>query len=148
MKIDSTDLNILNLLKEDGKLSVREISKKIRKPITTVHNRVKKLQQAKIIKKYTIVPDYKLLGKNVYAYVLVSVEYKSDEGDYRNQEEVASEIRKLPEVEEVCLVTGVNDIVVRVRESDIDTLNEFLINRLRKISGVEKTQTMIVLKSI
>ena len=147
MKTDKTDLLVLDLLKENSKLSVREIASRLRKPITTVHNRIKKLNKEEIIKKYTIVPDSKKLGKFVDAFIFITVEYISLKEKQKSQEDIAIEIKKLPGVEEVCLITGANDITVRVKQDNIDKLNDFLINNLRKISGVEKTQTMIVLKS-
>ncbi len=148
MKIDNTDLLILDLLKKDAKISTREISKEIRKPITTIHNRIKKLIQEEVIKNYTIVLDEKKLGRLVDIFILVSVKYDFAEKQYRNQVDIAKDIKTLPGVEEVCLVTGVNDVIVRVKQDSIDDLNDFLINRLRKIPGVAKTQTMVILKSI
>ncbi len=148
MKIDKTDLLILDILKKDSKMSTREISKQIRKPITTIHNRIKKLKQEEVIKNYTVVLDEKKLGKFVDAFILVNVAYENIDGVYRNQEEIARDIKKLPSVEEVCIITGINDLIVRVKENEIDTLNDFLINSLRKVQGVEKTQTAVILKSI
>ena len=146
MELDEKDMKILHLLKEDARLTVAKIAKKINMPITTVHNRIKKFRQEDIIKNYTINLNYHKLGKHVYAYVLVSAAYS--ENKRRDQEMIMKDIQKLPYVEEVCTVTGANDIIVRVRCTDIEELNEFLIRQLRPVEGVEKTQTLIVLDSV
>lgn len=148
MKLDETDIKILKILKENAKLRVREISKLIRKPITTVHNRIKKLTKEKVIKKYTVEFDDKKMGKDVDSFVLVAVNYGSLSKDNKTQEDLAKEIKKLSAVEEVVIVAGIKDIIIRVKEKDIECLNDFLINKLRKIKGVSKTQTVIILKKI
>ena len=148
MKLDQTDFNILLCLNYDAKQPTRQIAKKLNIPITTIHNRIKKLEQEKVITKYVPVLDYKKLGKYVYALVLIKTKYDLIEGKNKNQEDVAREIKHLPGVEEVCSVTGVIDLIVRVRQENIDQLNNFLIDKLRKISGVAETQTMIVLNSV
>ena len=148
MKLDQTDFKILECLNSEAKQPTRQIAKKLNIPITTIHNRLKKLEQEKIIKKYVPVYDYKKLGKYVYALVLVKTKYEFIEGKNKNQEDIAREIKALYGVEEVCSVTGIIDLIVRVRQDTIDQLNDFLIDKLRKIPGVAETQTMIVLNSI
>ncbi|MBI5804097.1 Lrp/AsnC family transcriptional regulator [Candidatus Pacearchaeota archaeon] len=148
MKIDATDLRVLGILKQNAKLSMREISKIVRKPITTVHNRVKKLQNEKVIKKYTVEIDNKKINREIDAFVLINISYDDLKESGKNQEQVANEIKKLDDVEEVCIITGMNDIVIRVKKRTIDDLNKFLVDKLRKISGVAKTQTAIILKEI
>jgi Lrp/AsnC family transcriptional regulator for asnA, asnC and gidA len=64
------------------------------------------------------------------------------------QEDVAKEIKALPGVESVELLTGGTDILAKVRVKDVDELNNFIIRQLRKIEGVDKTQTMVVLSKI
>ena len=148
VKIDKTDLMVLDILKKNAKLTTSEISKAVRKPITTVHNRIKKLVKEGIIKNYTVIIDHKKIGNPINAFVLVNAEYKFIDGDYKNQEEIARAIKDLPEVEESCIVTGTTDIVIRTRHKDIDSLNNFLVHKLRKIQGVAKTQTAIILKDL
>ncbi len=148
MHLDDKDLKVLDVLKYDARLTVAKIAKKINMPITTVHNRIKKLRKEGIIKNYTINLDYQKLGKNITAYVLVSATYNVPESKKRDQGMIIRDIRKLPFVEEVCTVTGAIDVIVKVRCENVEVLNEFLIKQLRPLDGVEKTQTLIVLESI
>ena len=57
-------------------------------------------------------------------------------------------MKSFDEVEEVDIVTGETDIVIKVRVGDIDELDNLIINRLRSLPGVDKTRTMIVLSSV
>lgn len=144
MKLDEKDKKIIEILKQNSKLSTQQISKKLRIPITTIHNRIKKLEKQEIIKNYTVNLNYKKLNLEILAYILITINYNIP-GHKINQEEIAKEIKKIPRVEEVDIMTGVTDILAKVRVSDIDELNNFLIKKLRNIKGIDKTQTMIVL---
>ncbi|MFB6076000.1 MAG: Lrp/AsnC family transcriptional regulator [Candidatus Aenigmatarchaeota archaeon] len=145
--LDEKDRKILENLKENSDLTTRQISKRTIIPITTVHNRIKKMEEKGIIKKYTIVPDYKKLGKEIAAFILVEVEYPKEDKKF-SQEDVAKEIDKYGQVEQVSMVTGETDIVIKVRTENVDKLNDFLTKKLREIEGVNGTETMIVLKEI
>jgi len=116
-------------------------------PITTIHNRIKKLEKLGIIGGYTLKLDYNKLGKPINAHILVTVTYNLPSGKKIQQEDVAKEIRKLEGVERVDIVTGITDIIVDVRMETIEELNDFVIKKLRNVEGVDKTQTIIVLDS-
>ena len=148
MDLDEKDLQVLEELKENAKRTTSQISKRINIPITTVHNRIKKLEKLGIIKRYTVEVDYKKLDKPMTAYVMVQVIYMLPSGVKVMQEDVAKEIKSMPEVESVELLTGTTDILVKVRVKDVDELNEFIIRKLRKIEGVDKVQTSVVLSKI
>jgi len=148
MELDQKDLKILETLKESSKLTVNKIGKRLRLPITTVHNRIKKLEKLGVIKNYTINPDYKKLGKDLLVYVQVSVNYTTPTGEKLHQEDIAKKIKKLTDVEEVNIVAGVTDILIKVRLENMEALNNFIIKKLREIPGVDKTQTIVVMNQI
>lgn len=145
MKLDEKDYNVLDILKENSKLTTHKISKKINIPITTIHNRIKKLEKLGIIKNYTINLDYKKLDLGIAGYILVNVIYTLPSGEKVKQENVAQQIKKLKGVEEINIVTGGTDIIIKIRVKDVDELNDFVTKKLRMIKGVDKTQTMIIL---
>ena len=147
MKLDPKDLTILDMLKADAKLTTSQIAKRTGIPITTVHNRIKKLEELGIVKGYTVVLDYEKLGKGVAAYILISVVYRTPTGVRVAQEDVAKEIKGIG-AEEVSIVAGGTDIIAKVRAKDVNELNDFVIRKLRNIDGVDKTQTMIVLSTV
>ena len=58
MKIDQKDIQIIEILKSNARLTTKDIAKKVKLPITTVHNRIKKLEINNIIKNFTINLNY------------------------------------------------------------------------------------------
>jgi len=147
MKIDETDRQIIDILKENAKLSTRKIAKRLNIPITTIHNRIKRLEKGEVIKRYTVVLDYKKLGLPISAYIMIQTQYPHAGDLKKNQETMAEKIKKFQEIEEVANVTGAVDTLAKVRIASIDELNDFIIKKLRYIEVVDKTQTMIVLKA-
>ena len=145
MELDKKDLQVLEELRQNAKRTTSQISKRLNIPITTVHNRIKKLEKLGIIKKYTVEIDYAKLGKGITAYIMVTVVYMLPSGVKVMQEDVARHIKSLPEVESVELITGATDILAKARVKDVAELNDLVTKKLRKIEGADKAQTMIVL---
>ncbi|MBN2067068.1 MAG: Lrp/AsnC family transcriptional regulator, partial [Candidatus Diapherotrites archaeon] len=144
---DGKDLLILDALKRDAKASVVEIAKQTGLPGTTVHNRIKKMGKEGVIKGYTVKVDNKKVGKNLAAYVAITLDYRHLKEEKIPVKDLIKKIAKLPAVEEVDIVTGEIDAIVKVRVKDIEELNEVLMDKLREYPGIDKTQTMMILKS-
>ena len=145
---DEKDYKILALLEENARLTTGEIAKELDIPQTTVHNRIKKMKQNKVIKRFTIDLNRKMIGRGLVAYILCTVSYHTARGQKINQFEVGQLIKRLPEVEEVSIVTGDLDMIVKVSVRDVDELNNFVIYKLRNIEGIEKTVTSVVLTEV
>lgn len=146
--MDEIDKKIIEILEKHAEYTVREISKKTLIPITTVHNRIKKLRDTGIIKKYTVELDYKQIDRGFSAIILVSCDYKLLKELKKDQHILAKEISLLPEVEKVDIVTGETDLIVRVRLKDVEEFDSFLLKRFQKIAGVDRTRSLIVIHEI
>ena len=146
--ISPTNEKILNILCQNAKLSTREISQQVKIPITTVHNRIKKMEREGIIKGYTAIVDHKKLGKNIQAIIDVSVNYTGPAGRTISQQKLAEQLYQMPQVENCYITTGKSDISIQVIAKDVEELNDFVINKLRNIPGVENTMTSIVLMDL
>jgi len=144
MKLDEKDIQILSILKQNSALTTSQISKKINVPITTIHNRIKKLRQEKIIKNYTINIDFEKIGKPLTAYVLITV----NQNKKISQKDIGLHLKKIDGVEIVDIVTGATDILIKIRASTMHDLNNLITEKLRNIEGIDKTQTMVVLEEI
>ena len=143
--LDKKDAAVLAALKDNARLSTHQISRKLRIPVTTVHNRIKKLEREGIIRSYTTVVDHKKLGRPLSAFILITVDYKLLKEIKRTQYELAQQLLKNPCVEMSAMLTGASDIILRARFRDMDELNDFITIYLRNVEGIEKTQTAIVL---
>lgn len=147
-EMDIKDEQILSILHEDSSLSTQKIAKKTLIPITTVHNRIKKLKESGIIKQYTIKVDEKKLGRHLFSYILINADSKELKTNKSTQEKLAKKLKMLKEVDSSSIITGESDLLIKVGVKDVDELNDFIIKKLRHIDGVESTRTMIVLKEV
>jgi len=148
MSLDEKDLVILKILKENSKLTSSQISKETRIPITTIHNRIKKLENSSIIKKYTVKINYEKIGKPLKAYILVTANQHPLNNKKISQEEIGKKIKMVEDVDYVDIITGVSDLIVQIRASTMKELNNFITEKLRNVEGVERTQTLMVLKEM
>lgn len=144
-KIDDKDLTILDVLEKHGDYTVRQIAKKTLLAPTTVYARIKKMKKLGIIKNYTVNIDKKKLGLNVGAYILISADLKFLKEKHKTQYTLAEEIKKLPRVEKVDVVTGGTDLIALVRVKNIEQLDKLLLGKIQMFEGVSKTQTMIII---
>ena len=146
--MDEKDKKILELLKQKAELTTSQISKQTGYPITTIHNRIKRLKEEGIIKNYTININYEKIGKPLKAYVLLNANQILSSGQKVDQSDIARKIKKISGVEKVDIITGATDMIIEVRVEKMSDLNKILTKEFRKVDGVDKTQTLMVLEEI
>lgn len=146
--IDKIDNKILMVLKENSKLSYRKIAEKLLMPVTTVHHRIRKLERLDIIKKYSVVLNNKKLGKGVCAYILIKVDYDELKRENLTQHGLAVKLKHIEEFCDVAIIAGSKDIILKVRTHDVDELNQLVTIKLRNTSGIESTETLLVLEDL
>jgi Lrp/AsnC family leucine-responsive transcriptional regulator len=145
-ELDEKDLAILTLLQKNCRMTAREIARKINSPITTVFAKIKRMEQLKIIKEYKAVLDSKKLNLGTTAFILASFSYRNGETSL-SQRFIAKQIARFSEVQEVQIVSGDWDILIKVKEKDVDTIGNFVIDKLRTVKGIEKTLTCMVFET-
>ena len=148
IEIDAIDNKILSALKENSKLSYRKLAKKLLIPVTTVHHRIRNLEKKGIIKKYSVILDNKKLGKDLCAYILIKVDYNYLKSSGLSQQGLAKKFKHRDDIEDVCLITGLKDIILKIRVHSIDELNKFITTDLRNNTGVKSTETLIILDEL
>jgi Lrp/AsnC family transcriptional regulator for asnA, asnC and gidA len=137
--LDNIDKKILMILQKNSRTPLREISKEVDLAESTVYERIKKMRERGIIKRFSVVLNPNALGLGVLAFVLI----KAKAGMYSH---VAEELKKYPKIVEVYETTGDYDMIAKIRARDSDELNEFL-DKIGDIEWVESTHTMVVLKT-
>jgi Lrp/AsnC family leucine-responsive transcriptional regulator len=135
--LDEKDSAILDELVRDSRKTTKAIARELDIPRATVHDRIFKMEQKKVIKKYTAVPDYSQLGIGVSAFILV--QFGPQEG--LSQRETAEEISELKGIYEVHMISGEYDMLLKVRGSSMGDIGNLVIDRLREIKGVSRTLT-------
>ena len=137
--MDELDLSILASLQTDGRRPFTDIAQALGVSEGTVRNRVSKLLDKQVLHIVGLV-DPGSLGFNAPAVVGVSVA----EGDI---EQIAMEIASYPEVSYLIMVSGEFDLIVEVLCKNREHLANFLNYKLRKVDGVERTQTFMTLRT-
>jgi Lrp/AsnC family transcriptional regulator, leucine-responsive regulatory protein len=149
VKLDEKDLAILALIQEDSKLTAKQIAKKINSPLTTVFAKMKRMEEQGVILGYRAIVAPDKLEAGTSAFILASVSYRSkSDGAPVSQRTVAEEIAKFAEVQEVHIITGDWDLLVKLRAASVDAIGKFVVDKLRLISGLEKTLTCMVFETV
>jgi Lrp/AsnC family transcriptional regulator for asnA, asnC and gidA len=146
-KIDEIDLRILDALEQNSRLSSQKISRKTAIPMTTVHNRIRRLEKDGIIKGYTLVLDHEKLGRPLLAYILVNYDM-SAVGSRITRDELAKKLRQISEAERISYTTGRYDIILVIRFRTIRELDDLIMAKLRTIPGIGRTETFIVMEEL
>jgi DNA-binding Lrp family transcriptional regulator len=146
MELDSVDRGILNAILWEAKMPLQNIAKKLHIPLSTLHHRLKRFEELKVITRYEAKIDYVKIGRPIESFILVEAMNMLPSGKKVYQQEILEELKKFDAVEEAYIITGTADLMARVRVKDLDELNDLITVRLRKIDGIGATQTMMVLK--
>jgi len=142
MKLDKKDILLLNELQKDCKQNLKKLSRKLNMSITTVYDRMKKLEKNGVIKGYKAILDPKKTGNSASAYIFIKTEtFTSDSGEPLSQSEIGNKLAKLPEVSEVYIIPGEFDFLIKIRGKDIDEIANFVIEKLRKMKDINRTFT-------
>ena len=144
MKIDEKDRLILEELGKDARLPTKRIASNLDIPRVTVHTRIEKLKLEGVIKKFTILKDFKKLGLPVTAFVFVSYSPQ----DNVSQQAVAEKISQMENVFEVHLISGEWDMLVKLRGESLDQIGKIVLDDIRTQKGVAKTITCPSFSSI
>jgi len=149
IKIDDKDLAILLLIQENSKLTANQIAKKTNTPITTVFAKIKRMEEIGIIKQYRAILSPEKLNLSTTAFILAAVSYGNKlDKPLITQRSVAEEISKLSEVQEVHIITGDWDILIKIRAENVNAIGKFVVDKLRPINGLQKTLTSMVFETI
>ncbi len=148
-RLDEKDIAILAVIQENSQLTAKQISKKIGAPLTTVFAKMKRMEDQGIIRGYRAIVAPEKLAAGTSAFILASVSYRSKaDGAPVSQRTVAEEIAKFAEVQEVHIITGDWDLLVKLRAQSVDAIGKFVVDKLRLISGLEKTLTCMVFETV
>jgi len=148
LKLDEKDLAILALIQRNCKLTARHIARKIDSPITTVFAKIKRMEKLGIIKEYRAILDSQKLNSGTTAFILASVSYRTKSNETLiSQRDIAEDIAKFPGVQEVHIITGDCDLLVKLKGENVDTVGKFVIDKLRLVKGIEKTLTCMVFET-
>lgn len=138
--VDDMNQRILKLLKMDGKMTYREIASKLRRSPSTVRDRIRRMEEYKVILGYAAIVNNELMGMESDAIVLANI----------GEGVTAKDLRKLNEVDgvmEVLLISGGRRVMVRLNAPDNHTLDNTIASAIMPL-GLKDVEVRIVLESV
>ena len=134
--MDIIDLKILDLLKENGRISYNDISKIVKKTEATVRRRVKRLVDESIIKKFTI--DYEINSKQkLYATIKI-------EPDFKDIKRILKELINIKEISNIWRLSGDCGLLLRVDIDSIEEFNPLIEDKISQITGIKIIETCFI----
>jgi len=138
-KLDEIDHQILDMLIDNTRTPFTDIAKKLLISAGTVHVRVKKMEEAEIIKGSSLTLDYIKLDYSFIAYVGIFLE-KTHQTKF-----VLQRLRDIPNITVAHITTGKFNIFCKIRAKDTKHAKDIIFN-IDDIDGVSRTETMISLE--
>ena len=135
MSIDNKDYKIIEVLKQNSREPIREITKITKIRPSTVHQRIKRLIDNKVIEKFTVKLNNKEVGEDFIVFMLV----KGGTTQY-----IDDKILNSNHLKEVFGITGEYDLLIKLKFSNVDEFHKFIIDFRRDKKEVQSTLTMVV----
>ena len=130
--MDQKDGKIIALLRQDGRIPIREIARKTGIRPSTVHQRIQRLVADTVIEKFTVKLRNASVDEGFIAFLLIAT-----------KKDLPASFFSVPQVKEMFGITGEYDLAVKLKFKGVEEFNHYLIN-LRKYPAIQKTLSMIV----
>jgi DNA-binding Lrp family transcriptional regulator len=141
--LDEKDRKILRELERDCRQRTNQIAKATNIPVTTVHNRIKKLSATGHIASFRAVLNPEKLDKPLVSFVFVSLNRNTaEQTESKTDKEIISKIASHAAVQEVHTVTGDWDLLLKIRAKDIGELEGIITSELREPKLIDRAQTI------
>jgi Lrp/AsnC family leucine-responsive transcriptional regulator len=140
--LDHIDRQILQRMQANARISNADLARELNMAPSAVLERVKKLEQKKVITQYTACIDPLVVQQKLLAFIFI----KSSEGFGSGV--TGKVLAKIPEVQEIHKIAGEDCYLVKVRTADAAALMDIMRNSFGKIPNIVSTKTTIVLETI
>ena len=143
-QLDRTDLQILKILQENGRMTIKELAQKVHLSPTPVYERVRRLEADGVIEHYSAVLNAAKLGQGFIVFCSVKL--------LRMGKDIAIDfvetVRNIPEVAECYNISGEYDYLLKIYAPDMRYYNELCINILGTIKSLGSIQSSFVMNSV
>jgi Lrp/AsnC family leucine-responsive transcriptional regulator len=144
MAFDKTDIHILNILQQDGRITNTKLAKEIGISPPAMLERVRRLESSGVIDRYATILDREKAGFGLLAIIIVTLSLHQ----ISSLQVVKERLTELEEVLECLQLTGDVDFLLKVAIKDMNTYTAFVNNKLSGIPGIQNIKTSFVLESL
>lgn len=146
--LDEKDARILRELERDCRQRTNQIARHTNLPITTCHNRIKKLSASGHIAQFRAVLDPDKLGKPLLSFVFATLSRGSQHhSNHANDSAMLAHIASYSCVQEAHKVSGDWDVLLKIRTSSVREVNEFISETLRGQQLIDRAQTYVAMET-
>ncbi|MTI20713.1 Lrp/AsnC family transcriptional regulator [Fulvivirga sp. RKSG066] len=135
---------LLRLLQQDAKMKHKELAAELGLTITPIYERIKRLEKSGVIKQYVTLLDPAKIGKELISFSMVTLEKHSQ--TYLKEFEKAA--MKIEEVMECYHLAGEYDYLLKVVVKDMNSYQQFIVNKLSAINNVGQVQSSFALSTL
>ncbi|MFJ9909269.1 Lrp/AsnC family transcriptional regulator [Streptomyces sp. NPDC101152] len=139
--LDDVDRQILSRLLDDGRISIRSLAEQVHISRANAYTRIGRLVAEDVITGFTAQLNAQRAGLGTSAYVMLGIEQNA-------WRDISRELRDIPYVEHVALVTGDFDVQVLVRTPDNIALRQVVLERIQAVPGVRSSRTWLVFDEV
>ncbi len=139
--IDNVDRKLLNILQQNSRVTIRELSEKLELSTTPIYERIKKLEKNGIIKKYISIIDPRYIGKKLTVYISVSLQDHGKE----SIETFENQMNLLDEVMECYYISGNYDFLLKVQCYDMEDYHQFIIQKFSTFKNITQFYSSFVI---
>jgi Lrp/AsnC family leucine-responsive transcriptional regulator len=142
--LDTIDKKLINLLQQDSKQTTKQLSIQLNLSVTAVYERVKKLENQKIIEKYVAIINKNKIERSFLVFCHIKLIQHSKEYVTTFEREVL----KLEEVSECFHVSGDYDYILKVYVKDMDAYRNFVVTKLTAIKYIGSTHSTFTIEQV
>ncbi len=139
--LDQTDLKLLDLLQQNGKLTTKEIAQQVHLSPTPVYERIRRLEREGVIKKYVALVEAEKVGKGLVVFCDITLKEHTKEIGHRFVQDIMS----LKYVSECYNISGDHDFRLKVTVRDMKHYQDFVLNDLGLIKNVGSAHSTFVM---
>ncbi|MEM6320826.1 MAG: Lrp/AsnC family transcriptional regulator [Bacteroidota bacterium] len=140
-QLDTIDIEVLKLLQQDAKLTIKEIAAQLNLSTTPIFDRMKKMEKQGIIDRYVALVNPAKVGQKLFAFVHISLK----EHSRSEVEKFIDQVVQFKEVVECYHISGEADFMLKVVLANIEAYNQFALNKLSRVSNIGKVESRFCL---
>lgn len=141
LPLDQKDLDILRLLQQNARITVKEISEKVHLSTTPVHERIKRMEESGVIKQYATLVDPAKVKKALMVICYVSLRQHNKSAGSK----FIKAILEMNEVIECYNISGEFDFMLKVVAENMDDYYSFHVNKLSQVENMGHLQSVFVM---
>lgn len=139
--MDSLDFAVISELMKKGRASWAELAQKVGLSAPGLMDRIRRLEEKKIIRGYKAIIDPEALGLDILAFVSVSLEKPTHRSNFLKR------IKSISEIQECHQITGEYDYLLKIRTINSRHLDQIVNQGIKSLAGVTRVYTSVVMGS-